>query len=194
MRDFDPVKLGTYEATVWVAYYRRRWGAFLRSALGMVRTGLGMPWPRTVRGAWLVLRANQLWAPYPDNDPDGARALMRRFYELVARTSHETFDLDTAATLEIEWWRRHRYLQRDDPGAGLGGLVDALAALYAHVYGVPPETVREAARHRAEAMVISDRWVAAGCDPASPDIAAERDELIRGYAALRAAVSQPAPR
>ena len=194
MRDFDPVKLGTYEAAVWVEYYRRRWGAFLRSALGMVRTGFGMPWPRTVHGAWLVLRANQIWAPYPDNDPDGARAMMRRFYALVKRTHHETFDLDEAARLEVEWWRRHRYLQREDPEAGLDGLAEALAALYAHVYAVPAESVREAAKYRAEAMVISDRWVAAGCDPASPDIAAERDELIRGYAALRAAVSEPAPR
>jgi hypothetical protein len=30
-------------------------------------------------GAWLVLRANQVWAPFPDNDPDAARALMKRF-------------------------------------------------------------------------------------------------------------------
>jgi len=193
MRTFDPVRLGTYEATVWVAYYRRRWGAFLWAALGMVRTAFGMPWPRTVHGAWLVLRANQLWAPYPDNDPDGARAAMRRFYALVARTNGETFDLDRAACLEVEWWRRHRYLQREDPDAGLDGLVDALAALYAHVYGMPQDAVREAARHRAEAMVISDRWVAAGCDPASPAVAAERDELIRGYTALRAAVDAPAP-
>jgi hypothetical protein len=28
-----------------------------------------MSWPRTLRGAWLVLRANQKWAPVPDNDP-----------------------------------------------------------------------------------------------------------------------------
>jgi hypothetical protein len=46
----------------------------------------------------------------------------------------------------------------------------------------------------AAAMVISDRWVAAGCDPDSPDITAERDELIRGYALLRDAVARPAGR
>ena len=155
-----------------------------------MRTGFGLSWPGTVRGAWFVLRANQRWAPYPDNDPDAARAYMRRFYALVARSSRETFDVDEAARLEVEWWRRHRYLQREDPSAGLDGLTDALAALYAHVYDVPVEKVREAARYRAEAMVISDRWVAAGCDPASPDIAAERDELVAGYAALRAAVAR----
>jgi hypothetical protein len=57
---------------------------------------------------------------------------------------------------------------------------------------VPADTVRDAARHRAEAMVISDRWVAAGCVPDAPDLIAERDELIRGYVLLRAAVDPPA--
>jgi hypothetical protein len=53
---------------------------------------------------------------------------------------------------------------------------------------VPAAAVRDAAEGRAEAMRISDEWVAAGCDPASPAIAAERAELIRGYTALRRAV------
>ena len=42
-----------------------------------------MSWPRTLRGAWLVLRANQKWAPVPDNDPQAARALMAAFYRGV---------------------------------------------------------------------------------------------------------------
>jgi hypothetical protein len=39
-------------------------------------------------------------------------------------------------------------------------------------------------------MRISDAWVAAGCDPTGPEIAAERDELIKGYAELRTAVAR----
>ena len=35
------------------------------------RAGFGMNRVRTLQGAWYVLRANQVWAPYPDNDPDG---------------------------------------------------------------------------------------------------------------------------
>ena len=66
--------------------------------------------------------------------------------------------------------------------------MDALAATYAHVYSVPPESVREAAEQRALAMLHSDRWVAEGCDPDSPLIGEERKELVRSYGALRAAV------
>jgi hypothetical protein len=195
MREFDPVPLGAYEAEAWVAYYQRRWARFLYAAVRMVRAGFLLSWPRTVEGAWLVLRANQAWAPYPDNDPDGARALMRRFYELVADAHGERFDVGEAARLEVEWWRVHRVLQRETPEAGNEAgneaLVDALAALYAHLYGTPVGAVRAAAAHRAEAMRISDAWVADGRDPASPAIAAERTELIKGYAALRAVVASP---
>jgi hypothetical protein len=43
----------------------------------------------------------------------------------------------------------------------LGGsaLVDALAALYSHVYAVPGESVQAAAEQRALAMRVSDDWV-----------------------------------
>jgi hypothetical protein len=107
----------------------------------------------------------------------------------IGLTHGESFDVDEAARLEVEWWRAHRYLQRDNPSAGLGALTDALAALYAHVYGVLETDVREAAASRAEAMRISDQWVEDGCDPSSPAIARERAELIRGYEALRKAVA-----
>jgi hypothetical protein len=191
MRNFDPVRLGNAETDAWAYYYQRRWVAFLRSALTMVRAGFGMSWLSTVRGAWWVLRANQVWAPYPDNDPAGARELMRKFYALVARTAHETFDVDEAARLEVEWWRVHRILQHSDD-VDPSALDDAFVALYAHVYAVPPASVRTAAAHRAEATRISDRWVAAGHDPLSPLLTQERAELVAGYAALRDAVRSAA--
>ena len=51
------------------------------------------------------------------------------------------------------------------------------------------DAVREAAEGRAEAMVISDQWVAEGADPSSPSITDERAALVRGYTALRVAVT-----
>jgi hypothetical protein len=186
MRTFDPRRVGRLECAAWVTYYRREWVAFLRAAIGLTRETFALPWPKTLYGAWLVLRANQLWAPYPANDPDGARRCMRRFYMLVVRHHGERFDPVEAARLEVEWWRVHRELQHD--GADPTPLVDALGALYAHVYGVPPDTVRLAAAQRALAMRDSDRWVAEGCDLDSPLIANERAALVRSYAALLAAV------
>jgi hypothetical protein len=183
---FDPVKIGKQETTLWVTYYRRQWARFLVTSLLVVRDTFGMDWLRTIHGAWLVLRANQLWAPNP-GDPDGARRCMARFYALLLLTHGAPTDPAHAARLEVDWWAAHREHQYE-AGSDDGPLVTALARLYAYVYDTAEEAVRPAAQHRARAMDISDRWVAAGREPGSPLIASERAELVRCYASLLAAV------
>lgn len=187
-RSFDPRRVGRLECQAWVAYYRREWLKFLRAAIAATRHTFALPWPATVYGAWLVLRANQLWAPFPGNDPDAARRTMERFYRLVARHHDENFDPARAAELEVEWWRVHREQQRSDGGGGPSKLADALAALYSYLYGVPERQVRLAAEQRALAMNCSDRWVEAGCQLTSPLIEEEQAALTRSYAALLAAI------
>ncbi len=189
-RAFDPRRVGTLECAAWVAYYRREWAKFLRAAVLLTRHTFALPWPATVRGAWLVLRANQLWAPYPKNDPDGARRAMERFYRLVARHHGEQFDPARAAELEVDWWHVHRHHQHDNPGRDAMPLVAALAALYSYVYGVPEQSVRIAAQQRALAMDHSDRWVRDGCDQSSRLIDEERAALVRSYAGLLSAIHQ----
>jgi hypothetical protein len=186
-RTFDPVRLGHQEATGWASYYRHEWLTFLRAALGMVRTGFGTDPVRTVVGAYHVLRANQLWAPYPDNDPDGARASMQRFYAMVGRHLGLSLDPVRASRLEVEWWRLHREHQHDPDVSG-EALVQSLVDLYSYVYGVPAETVREAARHRVEAMDHSDAWVGNGCHLDDPLLVRVRRSLVASHSALRRAV------
>jgi hypothetical protein len=152
----------------------------------VVRSAFGMDWIRTVHGAWLVLRANQLWAGDPA-DAVGARRCMRRFYALLRLVHGEPVDPARAAELEVEWWAVHRAHQRGQDGDAQP-LVDALSRLYAFVYGIDEVALWSAAEHRARAMDISDRWVDGGCAMDSPLIAAERGALVRSYAALLAAV------
>lgn len=147
------------------------------------------------------MRANQHWAPDPDNDPEAARRCMRRFYSLVARHHGESFDVTEAARLEVEWWRLHRERQQtadpredlddEDPLHSEQPLVAAICRLYSHVYATPVETVLLAAAQRTVAMRLSDHWVGQGCNIDSPLIARERAALVRSYAALLAAVHRP---
>jgi len=188
-RDFDAVALANAECDAWVAYYRREWRPFLRSAVAMVRLGFGMSRTRTLRGAWYVLRANQVWAPYPDNDPPRAREFMRKFYELVARDGVLSLDPGEAARREVEWWRIHRLHQREND-LSEDDLAQSLVDLYSYVYDVDPQTVREAAEHRVIAMRHSDEWVEAGCKLDDPLVTSEREELIASYTALREAVQR----
>jgi hypothetical protein len=187
MRGFDPRVVGAVECRAWETYYRREWAAFLVASVRMVRAAFRMSWARTLRGAWLVLRANQKWAPVPDNDPQAARELMASFYRLLAASEPDAdFDPGHAAELEVEWWRAHRAHQSGEES--LEALVEALADLYAYTFGAEATDVRRAAELRAEAMDVSDAWVAAGCDPDDPELARERALLVRSYAALLAGV------
>jgi hypothetical protein len=189
-RTFDPVRVGNLETDAWAAYYRHEWRAFLTAAVAMVGAGFGMGRAKTLLGAWRVLRANQVWAPYPDNDPDAARGQMRRFYALVARDKRLDIDPARAAELEVEWWRLHRDHQHAAEGQPVEerALVQALVDLYAYTYDADPTSVRPAAVARVEAMDLSDAWVRAGCRLDDPLLAQERAALIASYTALRRAV------
>ena len=214
--EFDPAAIAIAESDAWVTYYRHEWGKMLGASLRLVRHGFRMDPARTTIGAWYVLRANMKWAPYPENDPDGATEQMRRFFRLVIRPDTPERNARTAAVREVAWWRAHREHQHrndgagPDAGAGAGGgvgvgagsqvdlpsgsappgtdLVEALAASYGYLYQVDLDTVREAARLRAEAMDISDLWVAAGCRLDDPLLLKERRLLLDSYVSLRAAV------
>jgi hypothetical protein len=155
----------------------------------MVAEGFGMSRRKTLLGSWYVLRANQKWAPYPDNDPEAARELMCKFYALVMRDGDLQLDPVRASELEVEWWRLHREHQHD-PDVEESALVQALVDLYSYVYGADPEEMRPAAVARVEAMDLSDRWVAAGCAADDPLLAAERQALVASYTALRQAVGR----
>jgi len=188
LRSFSPLRVGHLEADVWVAYYQREWARFLALSVLVVRTAFGMDWIRTVHGAWLVLRANQLWAPPPPkSDAAGARRCMRRFYALLRLTHGEPANPARAAELEVEWWRVHRIHQRGEDG-DTQPLVDALSQLYAYTFGVDEAALRPAAEYRAQAMDLVDQWVTEGRRMDSPLLPPMRAALVRSYAALLAAV------
>ena len=143
LRSFDPVRLADLEYRAWVGYYLHNWPQVLRASVGLVRLGFGMDWFRTMHGAWLVLRANQLWAPFPDNDPDGARACMQQFYELVKARYGEPADPAYAAALEVDWWAVHREVQHAaDPTEPSEELVASLTRLNCYLYREPEEAIK----------------------------------------------------
>ena len=184
---FSPTRVARLETTAWTAYYRHEWPRVLVASYGLVREAFQLTLLGTVRGAWCVFRANVVWAPYPDNDADGARRYMRRVYAMSQRRSKGAFDPAEAARLEVEWWRVHREGQHGDAVSNRE-LPEAVARLYAYLYGVDVESVRESGRLRAEAMNICDRWVAEGCDMRNGLVTQIGNRLLRSYRSLHAAV------
>ncbi len=188
-RSFDPYHIADQDYRMWVAYYQRRWTQVLRGLVRLLRLGFGTDWAQALRGAWLILRAIQVWAPFPDNDPDRARACMQQLYELVRIRFGEPADPARAAVLEVDWWRVHRERQQSpDPAETNDELVESVTRLYSYLFGEAEAAVRPAAVHRARAMDLSDQWVREGCLPDSPLLPLEHAALVRAYAALLAAV------
>jgi hypothetical protein len=191
LQSFDPFRIADLEYQLWMAYYRRRWRNLLVASVGLLRLGFGTDLARIVPGAWLMLRAVRLWAPFPDNDPDGAQARMRELYLLVKLRFGQPADPALAASLEIDWWRAHRRRQHAPHPAETGDeLVESVTRLYCYLFSETAAVIRPAATHRVRAMDLSDQWIREGCRPDSPLLPLQRAALVRAYAALLAAVHQ----
>lgn len=185
---FDPDRMGALEQEAWAAYYYRDWPRLLQLLLDLLQGQFGLTPAQAIQAALLATRAQIAFAERGATGGE-AEALMREFYVLVRERAGAAYDPDRAAWLEVRWWVVHR---ERDRAATDTALVDALAALWAEVYGVPAEAVRLAAAHRARAMDYSDRWVAEGREPGSPLLDRVRDELIACYRALSVALARAA--
>jgi len=189
LRSFDPLRIADLEYRMWVGYYLRRWTHVLAAALSLLRLGFGTNLVRILQAAWLMLRAIQLWAPFPENDPDGAQTCMRELYALVRLRFGEPADPARAAALEIDWWKAHRERQYSaDPAGKSDELLESVIGLYSYLFGETEAAVRPAAMHRVQAMDLSDQWVREGCPPDSLLLSHERAALVRAYTALLAAI------
>jgi hypothetical protein len=184
---FDPRRVAYYEKENWVAYYQKRWLRLLVVSVSMVKESFGLSLWQALYAAYLVARAEIAAAPFPDNDIPRAEAYMRRFYALVKKIHRAHFDVDQAARLEVNWWVVHRQLFGQTENQPL---VDALTDLYTVLYEVEAGRVRQAAYHRAQAMVYSDRWVNEGRVADSPLLTQVESELLESYTALCEAVTQ----
>ncbi len=184
MRTFDPSLVARYEKESWVAYYQRQWFKLLRLLIGLVRSTYGLS---VLQAIWVgipLTRAQMAFAPQ-GNDVPKAIGYMRQFFAYIQKLHHEDFNPDEAALAEVSWWVVHRkYFGHSDHPE----VVDSVACAYAAAYRVDPAVVREAAYHRALAMVYSDAWVMSERDPNDPRLKQEEEELIKSYMALKQAV------
>ncbi|MBX5489702.1 MAG: hypothetical protein IRZ14_01000 [Chloroflexi bacterium] len=186
---FDPQRIGTTEQQAWEAYYLRDWPRLFALLWDLSGDSYGLSRSQALQATALATQAQVVWAARGAEGGEAER-LMREFYALVREPAGGSYDPARAATLEIRWWTVHR--QRagaTDPTP----LVEALAALWAEVYQLPTAAVRPAAQHRARAMTLSDRWVREGRARDSPLLATIREELVRCYQELRAALDARPP-
>jgi hypothetical protein len=150
-----------------------------------VRSTYGLSLWQAIRVGIPLTRAQMAFAPQ-DNDVPQAVDSMRQFFAYLNEKHGEDLDPHEAALAEVGWWVVHRkFFGRSDQPE----VIEAVACAYAAAYRVDPALVREAAYHRARAMVYSDAWVLSARDPHDPRLKQEEEELIKSYGALKRAVS-----
>lgn len=159
LRGFDPLSLGAQETGMWRAYYERKPVLLFFELSHMLRSQFGFPPLRSILGAVHAARAAFVFKDGKDRmDFERALPILREYYSEIHRTGNIDFDVEQAASAELEWWIIHRDRSRYPPDALGKACAEAASALY----GIPPESTIEHGRLRAAAMVVRDTCAASG--------------------------------
>lgn len=186
--DFDADALARLETRMWKAYYRRQPVRLFGLLVLALREQAHASWPQALAASILLTKAaagfSRATGDYDRFAPDIGRA-----YQLLGLPAH--VDADEVARCELRWW-----VVRREIGLAAGEAAgQAITALYAAIYDVPPEAVAEAGRLRGLAAEVRDRGAAADptgtADPATaywPEVA----RLLRdSYRSLAEGLSGP---
>lgn len=190
---FDADRLATLETRMWKAYYRRQPARLFGTLVLALREQAGVGWPTALAASMLLTRAAAGFARTP---PGAGRGDYDRFAPDIGRAYRllglpDEADADEVALRELRWW-----VVRREIGLAAGSAAgDAITALYATIYGVPPRLVAEAGRLRGDAAEVRDRGAAADAQGATGPGGAYWPEVARllraSYRSLKAAVSDP---
>lgn len=185
LSQFDPIATGTIETQMWRSYYDRRHIMLFLQLAKMLRTQYHFPRLRSYVGAYYGASAAFTFKEGKERS-DYVKALpaLETYFTLIRNTGNRSFAVSPTAKLELEWWIVHRQRDRYPPGA----LSDACAAAAAALYMVPPRSMSEFGRLRAQAMLLRDAREEAG-SVTENDWATIESLLHHSYVSLGYAVS-----
>jgi hypothetical protein len=159
LRGFDPASLGAQETGMWRAYYERKPVLLFFELSHMLRSQFGFPPLRSILGAIHASRAAFVFKDGKSRiDYERSLPMLREYFSEIHRTGNIDFDVERAASTELEWWIVHRERDRYSPGALGKACAEAASALY----GIPPESTLEHGKLRAAAMIVRDTCAASG--------------------------------
>ncbi len=188
--DFDPTQLAATETAMWRAYYDRRVLALFRLSVRLLQEQLTFSLPMALYNAYRLTRAAFVFKRGRGRE-DYRKALgwLVPFYRSAYRHLDARWNPELVADLELEWWIIHRH----DFGPGqTAKLEHSLADLCAALYYIPIEELADYARHRAQAMILSDTLVQAREKglAVEPDWLAIHTKLELSYTALSNCLKQ----
>lgn len=186
IRVFDPAVVARLDTEMWRSYYDRKPLRLFFQLAELMRSQFNLPWLRSHLVAAQAARAAFVFKGGRDR-ADYQRALpnLAGYYRALRRVSTTPFDVDSAASLELEWWIVHR----EHAGQGGEPLERALAEAAAAFYRAPVALLGDYAQERTAAMDIRDTKAISG-GVTEEDWGAIGEHLIRSWSALATAVRQ----
>jgi hypothetical protein len=182
---FDPDHVANLETEGWRSYYDRNWPRVLYLMERTAAVEFHIPFPLSIRAAYLVTRAAIAFKPI-ESDLPATRSFLERYYRMVRRYSGLTFDPVEVARLELEYWVVHRRLAG---AADHGELVDVLTELHATTFGIPGERARDSGDWRTKAAVTVDRITSRRTTDVEADWRVLEEQLRSCYHSLREATA-----
>jgi len=179
LKGFDPQEMGRLESAMWRSYYEGHWLQLACQTMEGACGQYGFSWWDGSRSSMHAARAAQSFR----KNTNDLRILpeLDHYFAIISKATGQMYDVRSAATLELEWWKdRRRNIAPKD-------YAKTIAQATALVYGVPEETVLSAAQIRAEAMAYRDaRRDGKMTDTDWQEISRQ---LRQAYASLKEAVS-----
>lgn len=141
------------DAAMWRSYYEKKpLKLFLQSAK-LMRNEFKFPFWRSHRAAYYAAKAAFVFKDGNNrNDYEKALPYLKKYFALINDISASSFNIDSAATTELEWWIIRRDREKHPPAEWESWLATTASVMY----HLPAESFSEYANLRVQAMLLRD--------------------------------------
>lgn len=153
IRQFDPAEVAQLETAMWQSYYDRNPVLLFWQLAGGLRQQFHAPFWRSFGLAFQATKAAFVFKRGQSRaDYERALPILTDYYQSIQDLTHERFNVQRVAALELNWWIIHRQRNR----YSYADLADALGQTSAALYSQPVSSFAKYAQLRADAMRLCD--------------------------------------
>jgi hypothetical protein len=116
LRDFNPGEVARLDTAMWRSYYAKQRLLLFFQLTELLRKEYRLPW---LRSQWVGYQAAKAAFVFKEGqgriDYEKALPYLQIFYGAISAVSDEPFDINRAASLELEWRIVHREREKHSP-------------------------------------------------------------------------------
>jgi len=153
IRKIDGAVIARMDAAMWRSYYEKKRIKLFLEASSLMREQFHFPFWQSQRVAYYAAKAAFVFKDgHTRNEYEKALPYLKKYYLLINNIADASFNVDSAAVSELEWWIIRRERDRHPPEEWEHWLETGAAV----VYHIPADSFREYAHLRVQAMLLRD--------------------------------------